>query len=69
MGVHNNRPLDDETIFVEACYVSVRVSKGDFIDLIGVQPNLMLSTFEDRCCKALLELEGHHHLFKLHHFY
>eukprot|EP00957_Ditylum_brightwellii_P168279 12810677-Ditylum_brightwellii.AAC.1 len=34
-GVHNDGLLDDETIFVETCYVPAGVSKGDLIDLIG----------------------------------
>eukprot|EP00957_Ditylum_brightwellii_P198618 15137896-Ditylum_brightwellii.AAC.1 len=51
-GVHINRHLDDETIFVETCYIPVGVSKGD---LIGVQPDLTLSTFEEIYRKALLK--------------
>eukprot|EP00957_Ditylum_brightwellii_P103064 7854215-Ditylum_brightwellii.AAC.1 len=56
MGVHNTRLLDDETIFAEMCYVPVGVNKRDLIDLIGVQPDLTLPLFEDRCYKVLLEL-------------
>eukprot|EP00957_Ditylum_brightwellii_P048459 3677067-Ditylum_brightwellii.AAC.1 len=41
--------------FMETCYVPAGVSKGDLIGLIGVQSDLTLSTFEDRCCKALCE--------------
>eukprot|EP00957_Ditylum_brightwellii_P096512 7350224-Ditylum_brightwellii.AAC.1 len=55
MGVHNNRLLDEKTIFVETCHIPLGVSKGDLIDLIGVEPDLTLSTFEYKYCKALLQ--------------
>jgi len=37
-----------------------RVGHGDLVDLIGVKPNLALTTFEHGGREALLELEGNH---------
>ena len=55
--MNNSRLLDNETISVQLRNVSARVSKGDFIDFIRVQPNFALAAFEDGSGKALLQTE------------
>ena len=55
--VDNSGLLDDETITVKASDIATRVSEGNLVDLVGVEPDLALSTFEDVCCQALLQFE------------
>jgi hypothetical protein len=46
-GVHHGGLLHNETILLQTSHVTTRVGKRNFIDLIGVQPNLALAAFED----------------------
>ena len=55
--VNLRRLLDDETITVKLLDVTARVGESNFIDFVGVQPDLALSAFEDGSGEALLELE------------
>jgi hypothetical protein len=55
--VHNRRLLHDQTITSELEHVATRVGQGNFVNLIGVHPDLALSALEDIGREALLELE------------
>jgi hypothetical protein len=54
-GVHDGRLLDDETITLQTSDVAARVSQGNFVGLVRIQPNLALSAFQDRGREALLK--------------
>ena len=56
-GVHDGRLLDDETIPLQTSNVAARVGQGNFVGLVGIQPNLALSALEDGGGEALLELK------------
>jgi hypothetical protein len=55
--VHHRGLLHDETIFVELVNVSTTIRQRNFVDFIGVQPNLALSAFENVRREALLQFE------------
>ena len=54
-GVHNGRLLDDETIPLQTGDVAAGVGQGNFVGLVGIQPNLALSAFQDGCREAFLK--------------
>ena len=56
-GVHDGWLLDDETIPLQASNVAARVGQGNFVGLVGIQPNFALSALEDGGGEALLELK------------
>ena len=56
-GVHDGRLLDDETIPLQTSNVAARVGQGNFVGLVGIQPNFALSALEDGGGEALLELK------------
>jgi len=49
--------LNDKTVSVQFCNIPAGVSKGDFVDFIWIQPNLVLSAFQHVGCQALLQSE------------
>ena len=53
--VNNGGLLDNQTIAVQLGNVAARVGQGNFIDFIGVKPNLALSALKDGSRQALLE--------------
>lgn len=55
--VHGNRLLDDEAIADELADGLAGVGVGDFVDLVGVEPNLALSTADDGGGETLLSCE------------
>lgn len=57
--VYNSWLLHDQTILLQTGDVAARVGEGYFINLVGVQPDFALATFEDWCGEALLEFERH----------
>ena len=57
--MHNRWLLQDETILMQTSYIAAGVGKWNFIDLIGVEPDFALATFEDRGGEALLKFEWH----------
>ena len=56
-GVDNSGLLDDQTISVKTGNVASRVSKSNFLDFVGVKPDLALSALEHVGSKALLEFQ------------
>jgi len=54
------RLADDETILHKLADVLAGVGHRDLIDLIGVQPDLVLSALEHGGGKALLKTKRHH---------
>jgi len=60
--VYNSGLLNDKTITVKARNVSTGIGKGNFVDFIGVQPNLALTAFQDGGCEALLKLQRNYHI-------
>ena len=56
-GVHDGRLLDDESIPFQTSNVTARVGQGNFVGLVGIQPNFALSALEDGGGEALLELK------------
>merc|ERR1719394_1435046 len=59
-GVDSNRLLDDKTILDELADVLARVGVGNLVDLVGVQPLLVLAALHDAGGKALLQPQGTH---------
>ena len=55
--MHNSWFLDDETISVQLGNISTRIRQRDFVDFIGIQPNLAFTTLEYGGGKALLQTE------------
>jgi hypothetical protein len=53
-GMDNHRFLDDQPIFDQLPDLLLGVGLGDFIGLIGVQPDLLLTTVEDTRGQPLL---------------
>jgi len=53
-GVDSDRLLDDKTILDELADVLAGVGIGNLVDLVGIQPHLVLATFHDASGKALL---------------
>jgi len=64
-GVDNGGLLHNKTILLQSGNVAAGIGQRNFIDFIGVQPDLALSAFEDGRSEALLELKGHHDSFLL----
>lgn len=56
--VDNSGLLDDQTISVQTSNVASRVGKSNFLDFVGVKPDLALSALQDVGRKALLEFQG-----------
>lgn len=46
-GVHNSGLLHDKSILFQTGNVATRVGQGNFIDFVGVQPDLALSALQD----------------------
>mmetsp|Transcript_35962 Transcript_35962/g.106302 ORF Transcript_35962/g.106302 Transcript_35962/m.106302 type:complete len:236 (+) Transcript_35962:567-1274(+) len=59
-GVDLGRLPDDETVLDKLPHILPGVGHGNFIDLIGVKPDLPLAAPQHRGCKPLLQLERHH---------
>merc|ERR1719394_1825120 len=59
-GVDGDGLLDDKTILNELADVLARVSVGNLVDLVGVQPHLVLAALHDAGGKALLQPQGTH---------
>merc|ERR1719323_1221343 len=59
-GVNSNRLLDDKTILDQLPDVGSRVGVGNLVDLIGIKPNLLFSTFHNISRKAFLKLYRAH---------
>jgi hypothetical protein len=55
--VHNGGLFDDEAVPFQAGDVSAGIGEGDFVGLVGIQPDLALSALEDGGREALLETE------------
>lgn len=53
----NSGLLDDQTISVKAGNVASRVGKSNFLDFVGVKPDLALSALQDVGREALLEFQ------------
>ena len=51
----SHRLLDDQPIFYQLPNLLMGVDIGDFIGLIGVQPDLLFATAEDAGGKPLLK--------------
>jgi hypothetical protein len=49
-----SRLLDDQTVSLQTGNVTTRVGKTNFVDFVGVQPNLALSAFQNGSGEALL---------------
>jgi hypothetical protein len=58
-GVHGNRLADDEAIADEFSDCLARVGVGDFVDLIGIEPDLALAAAHDGGREAFLGSEIH----------
>lgn len=58
-GVHNSGLLKDKSVTLKTSNVATRVSERDLVNLVGVKPDFVLSTFENGCSKTFLELEGY----------
>jgi len=52
--VNNGRLLHNKPILLQASNVAAGVGQRNFIDFVGVQPDLALSAFEHGCGEALL---------------
>merc|ERR1719362_1280952 len=59
-GVDGYGLLDDETILDQLPNVGPGVSVGDLVDLVGIKPHLLLSTFHNISREAFLKLERAH---------
>ena len=55
--MHDRGFLHDQTIAVETGDIAARVGQGNLVDLVGVQPDLALSAFQDGRRQALLQFE------------
>lgn len=55
--VHSNGLADDKTILHKATDVLAGVGVGDFVDLIGVEPDLSLSALENCRREAFLQAQ------------
>ena len=56
-GMDNRGILYNETILMKASDITARICQLDLVDLIGIEPDLSLTTFEHRGRKAFLKLE------------
>ena len=43
--VHHGRLFHDEAVLVELANVAARISQGNFVDFVGIQPHLALAAF------------------------
>lgn len=59
--VYNGGLLEDKSITLKTSNVATGVRKGDLVHLVGVEPDLLLSAFENGCREAFLKLEGYCH--------
>jgi len=57
--VNNSRLLHDKTILLQTGNVAAGVGQRNFIDFVGVQPDLALSALEDGGGETLLKLKRH----------
>ena len=57
--MNNSRLLHDETILLQAGNVTAGVGQRNFVNFIGIQPDLALSAFEYGSGEALLKLKRH----------
>jgi hypothetical protein len=55
--VNNSRLLHDKTILLQTGNVAAGVGQRNFIDFVGVQPDLALSALEDGGSETLLKLK------------
>lgn len=49
--------LDDGTILLQLDNVATGIGQGNFVNLVGIQPDFTLSAFQNGRGKALLETE------------
>ena len=56
-GVDHRRLFDNETVPLQTRNVAAGVGQGNFVGLVGIQPNFALSALEDGGGEALLELK------------
>jgi len=49
--------LHDQTIAVQSGNVTTRIGQSNFVNLVGIQPNLALSAFQHRAGQALLQFQ------------
>mmetsp|Transcript_11016 Transcript_11016/g.26456 ORF Transcript_11016/g.26456 Transcript_11016/m.26456 type:complete len:129 (-) Transcript_11016:89-475(-) len=54
-GVHDSGLLDDETVALQTGDVATGVRQGNFVGLVGIQPDFALSALQDGCREALLK--------------
>ena len=54
-GVHDGGLLDNKTISLQTGDVATGVCQGNFVGLVGIQPNFALSALQDGCREALLK--------------
>jgi hypothetical protein len=55
--MHNRRLADDQTIPMQLGNVTARIGQGNFIDFVGIEPNLALTAFQDGGRQAFLQFE------------
>ena len=58
--MHVDLSFHDETILEHFADVLARVGKGNLSDLVGIDPNSLLSALEHGGREPLLELQGRH---------
>jgi hypothetical protein len=63
--VHNSGLLEDKSVTLKTSNVTTRVRERDLVNLVGIKPDFVLSTFENGCSKTFLELEGYCHGIRL----
>lgn len=57
--VNNGRLLHDKTILLQTGNITTGVGQWNFVNFIGIQPDLALSAFEDGSGEALLKFKRH----------
>lgn len=62
-GMDSHRHPDDQPMFDQLPDSTMRVGIGDFIDLIGVQPELLFATANDAGGEPLLKPHGCNSVF------
>lgn len=57
--MHNGGLFDNEAITVQTGNIPTRVGQGNFINFIGIQPNLAFAALEHGRRQAFLKLQRH----------
>ena len=57
-GMHHGWLLNNESISMESSNVATRIGKGNFVNLVGVQPDFALAAFQNVGREAFLEFQG-----------